>query len=464
MGDAPTVVVDTSRARYELGELLGQGGQGAVYRVRGRDLAVKLAPVRHAGVADRIRENVARVRRLPLQGLHVARPLRVLAEPHVGYVMELMTGMEPLESLTRPPANRVSDFAPWYLETGSIQRRLRLLANTADLLGELHARGMAYGDASPANIFVSDSPEHYETWLIDCDNISQGVSPRTVYTPGYAAPELFGGHVGSDSLTDSWSFAVVAVDTLCALHPFLGDYVHDGPPEFEEQAFRGELPWVDDALDAMNATGRGVPREMVLTRPLSELASQCFSKSRKDRSERPTIGAWAERLHSAADQLVICPDCGSGYYVNRVSCPWCDEPRPACAIANVYLRDPKLEDEKANPFQVVCGEAGKPRLIGRAVVQTGRVTPLTRWLLEGRTSWQPIVGLMLEGNAVRVSSIGDSAWALADRRSKKVRPLRPAGESISLGTAGRSWWWLRPENVTGLHRIVTFESVKRSGE
>ena len=34
-------VVDTDGVRYALGDCLGQGGQGAVYRVKGKPLAVK---------------------------------------------------------------------------------------------------------------------------------------------------------------------------------------------------------------------------------------------------------------------------------------------------------------------------------------------------------------------------------------------------------------------------------------
>ena len=301
----PTTVRDTSGSTYELGAVLGRGGQGAVLRVRGRPLAVKLSVAGTPTARSRVQESIARVKRLPLDGLHVARPLRALNAPHVGYVMELMTGMEPLSRLCNVPADHAADFVPWYLETGSLRRRLRLLGQASEVLAALHARGLTYGDASPANIYVSSDPDASEAWLIDCDNVSSGTSRRAVYTPGYAAPELFRSR-GSDSLTDAWSLATIAFETLCVLHPFVGDRVHDGDPSEEERAFRGELPWVD-APGGENEASRGLPRAMVLTPDLAALASACFGASREDRQQRPGVATWAEKLHRAADQTVMCP-------------------------------------------------------------------------------------------------------------------------------------------------------------
>lgn len=45
--------------------------------------------------------------------------------------------------------------AEGFLRTGGLHRRLRLLAKLARTLAKLHGRGLAYGDLSPANIFVS---------------------------------------------------------------------------------------------------------------------------------------------------------------------------------------------------------------------------------------------------------------------------------------------------------------------
>ena len=451
----PTAVRDTSGSTYELGAVLGRGGQGAVLQVRGRPLAVKLSVASTPTARSRVQESIARVKRLPLDGLQVARPLRALDAPHVGYVMELMTGMEPLSRLCPVPADNAADFVPWYLETGGLRRRLRLLGRASEVLASLHARGLTYGDAAPANIYVSSDSGAAEAWLIDCDNVTSGVSRRAVYTPGYAAPEVFRSR-GTDSLTDAWSLATIAFETLCVLHPFVGDRVHDGEPAEEERAFRGELPWVD-APDGENRASRGIPRSMVLTPDLAALVSACFGASRKDRQVRPGVSSWAEKLHRAADQTLLCPECGSSYYLNAKACPWCDRPRPGFALASVYLRDPALSDEMRNPFSLVCREPGRPRPVARVALVEGTPSQLSARVLQGSQGSESMVELTVNNHQLEVRGLERGAWVLR-HRSGKVLPLADKPEHLDLA-AGSRGWWLLPAKPAGLHRALAFEWI-----
>ncbi len=226
--------------------------------------------------------------------------------------------------------------------------------------------------------------------------------------------KLFRGHAGADSLTDAWSLATMVFETLCMLHPFVGDLVHDGPPEHEEQAFRGELPWVDDTEDSRNATSRGIPRELVLTRPLRQLASECFGASRLDRLRRPTVAAWAERLHQAADQVLLCPVCRSGYYINQSVCPWCEAPRPPFVLANVHLRDPALANDARTPLQLVCKQAGQPLVVARVIIQADRSTWLTTRHLGNAEKDSPQVSAWLEGDVLVLRGEDTTSFVLAN--------------------------------------------------
>ena len=96
-------VIDVNGIRYELAHLLGRGGQGAVYAVKGGRLAVKLVAGRGPNGRERIRNHLTHIRRLPLRDLALAKPLEMLRPPHTGYVMELLTGMVPIKSLLAPP-------------------------------------------------------------------------------------------------------------------------------------------------------------------------------------------------------------------------------------------------------------------------------------------------------------------------------------------------------------------------
>src|SRR5262249_50624883 len=152
----------------------------------------------------------AMVGRLPLEDLAVARPIEHLRSPDVGYVMELFTGMVPLRSLLRPPKD-VDSVVRWYFATGGLRRRLRLLARAAEVFAELHGRGLVYVDPSPDNVFVSDTVDVSEVRLIDTDNLRTSTTPgRTLYTPGYGAPEIVSETGAPNSLSDAYSFSLVA--------------------------------------------------------------------------------------------------------------------------------------------------------------------------------------------------------------------------------------------------------------
>lgn len=455
--DLPKSVVDTNGTKYAVGDLLGSGAQGTVYAVRDQALAIKIATAGSSLATQNLRENIARVKRLPLQGLNVARPLRALRQPLAGYVMELMTDMRPLASISRVPPDKTADLSRWYIDTGGLKRRLRLLARTADLFSELHSRGMSYGDASPHNIFISSDLSESEVWLIDSDNICQGVSRRALYTPGYAAPELLKGHLGSDTLTDAWSLAVLIFEILSGVHPLVGDMVNEGETELEDQAFAGELPWIDDQSDQRNASSMGIPRNMVMTKHLQQLAAECFGASRADRLKRPGAANWAEKLRLAADQTLVCSECSASYFPNARLCPWCGTPRPSFALVNVYLRDPgQLTNDSSTPFHVVCRTPGKPVSIARMTVQEGQSAQLLASHLTGGRDGTPLVDLSLDGPTLKVAGMDSCTYVLENRTSGKQRELNAKPIPLNL-SAGKTAWWLVPEQTEKLHRVAGFQ-------
>jgi DNA-binding helix-hairpin-helix protein with protein kinase domain len=317
-------VVDSTGAMHVLSKKIGVGGQGQVWLVEGGRRIVKLLDA--GGDAEALRRQLLFVRRLDLAGLHVARPIAVLKPPHVGYVAEFLVDMVSIKALMDTPT---ADLTRWYLDTGGVRRRLRLLANAGEALLGLHAKGVVYGDVSHNNVFVSGPVGATEAWLIDLDNLSyESDPPRAMFTPGYGAPEVVNRTAGSTTLSDAWAFAVLVWHTLTLGHPFVGDLVHDGEPELEEQAFAGRLPWVGHSTDARNQATTGLPADLVLGARLRDLARRTFEDGLTDRRRRPGVSEWVERLHTAADQTVVCPECSGSYFVPEANCPWCDAPRP----------------------------------------------------------------------------------------------------------------------------------------
>ena len=330
---AKRVARDTEGVEYELVERIGEGGQGVVFRTRYPGVLLKLSrrPLADPRVQAWFR-HVSWVARQGLEGLHIAAPVALIENQHnPGYVMELMDGLEPLGAMLEQSMRAVQEGngLEVYKSSGGVARRVRLLAKLARILAELHGRGLAYGDLSPANVFVSKSIEHDEVWLIDSDNIS--VSSREggqkIWSPQFGAPEIVRGASGINSLTDSWSFGVLAFQLISMTHPFKGDMVDQGAAELEEQALRGELPWIDHPTDRRNAFSGSLPRDQLLTIRLRVLFEQCFNAGRDEAGERPSMAAWAEGFEAGVALLAECDKergCGSSFLFNpRAQCSFC---------------------------------------------------------------------------------------------------------------------------------------------
>ena len=325
------IVIDRRGRRFTLSQLLGKGGQGTVYAVKeNQRVAVKILKARH-GYEVRLREQIEFVRTLDLSGIPIARPLETLREGKecpIGYTMELATGMNAFAQIAECPKGETHP-VEWYKKTGGLRRRLVLLAKLAEAVHRMHSKGLIYADLSPRNVLVSKSPEHNELLLIDADNLRYASSPaNTIGTPKYMAPELARREGFNNTLTDAWSFAVLAYQTLRQVHPLLGDWVVSGLADLEDQALCGHLPWVDHPTDDRNRSSDGLPSAEVIEPKLAVLFQKTFVDSLMDPLQRPGLGAWITKLEHAIGITLRCPDCGSTYYGTSKQCPWCRYKRP----------------------------------------------------------------------------------------------------------------------------------------
>jgi len=361
-------------------KVLGQGGQGVVFRTKDPDLAIKLVtdesgtPVTDEESVERYSKRFKRVRLLPLpESLNISVPAALL-QNNAGYVMQLLSEMVPFSHfwldgksaekigpddipawLSAMPENEAKKIVHYY-RTGGLRRRLHALYKCASLLARLHGNGMVYGDISPNNIFISEGLDDSSVWLIDADNIRFEITAvgSVVYTPKYGAPELVQGKDGGRPSSDCHAFAVVAFYLLSLIHPFVGKKV-DGTDEgdwadeenddedIEDKAYAGLLPWVDDQDDDSNSSDSGLPRSLLLTEKLTTLFEDTFGPGRTSPLLRPTIYHWPEALAQAADMTVTCPGCSMNYYYDFIhpeteghNCPYCKTQRPQVLIIESY--------------------------------------------------------------------------------------------------------------------------------
>jgi serine/threonine protein kinase len=311
-------VLDQHGQSYELTGRIGEGGQGSSARPTTPTFSSKLRATteeKRASWTNKIRA----LMRQPLEGLPIAHPLALITQPQPGYVMELMDGLAPMTELMQVATDALmsDDGLSGYVKTGGLLRRLKMLARLARVLAELHGRGL--WRSLSCNVFASQSLEYAEVWLIDADNVASQSrdGQQGVFTPDYGAPEILRGESGINTLTDSWSFAVMAYRILTLVHPLKGDVVLEGEPEREEAALRGELPWVDHPVDRSNALSIGLPREITLNAPLRALFERCFNAGLNSPGERPSLSEWADAFEAATGHCDQCESCGSTFFYTK---------------------------------------------------------------------------------------------------------------------------------------------------
>lgn len=454
--EQPREVTTLQGVRYRLDRKLGEGGQGAVFATNDKKYVVKRLRVRGDAAREKLRDQLAMVKRLPLDGLPVARPLDQLRPPHVGYVMEFASGMSAIEQLVHPP-NVCKPLVEWYIQTGGLRRRLMLLAKAAEIIARLHGKGLIYSDPSPGNIFISNDPGETEVWLIDADNLrASSVVEGSVYTPKYGAPELVKGKASASSLTDAHAFAVIAFQVLSLAHPLLGDMVNEGDPELEERALAGELPWIHDVNDDRNRCSSGLPRTITLSKQLSKDFSDTFGAGLNDPQNRPGLARWVEHLYRAADNTLLCSKCGFSYYRAEKECPVCDAPKPSHLVVRCQLWDPeRIKNTDVSGTRIekpgsVTSANGQPRIIDSMVIGVGEGVDISSRLACGDSKNSQELWLEVSQSDVTIEALSDKPWRLRSMDGKAERELSEGPLRIPLEQL--SGWYLMAGNSGKLHR------------
>lgn len=457
-----TVVRDAAGYVYPLGAMIGRGGQGVVHESVHGWMAVKRFTRTTGRSPEELQQRIASVRRLPLEHLAIARPLSVLVAPDSGYVMRLLTGMDPIRRLIRPPAGETR-VREWYQELGGLRRRLRLLGRLASTFAELHALGLTYGDPSPTNLLVSADVAASEVRLIDADNL-RVVNPSStarIFTPGYGAPELLQEAAGNTVASDVWAFAVVAFEVLTLQHPFIGAEVDEGEPELEDAAHRGELPWIDDPDDPGNraAPGQGLPRAVVLSPVLRRLFQQCFGPGRLAPEARPSAAEFAVAFRNAESMTLRCRRCSGGapttYYVSGTACPWCGQRRPPVVLARVGRWDPEAEvplEGAYGPTRLQVLEEGEDGSITLGPVQVATMAM-------GEPAATSILLVRLTGSGVEVRSRDGHSYDVRAPDGLTVQPLKPGGVRLPLPQEGDASWRVHADALERPHPFLSLTYV-----
>lgn len=291
-----------------VGELLGVGGQGAVYRARpadeGGDVAVKwYLP---ESQRDTLRTAITELVGLGPPSHHFLWPDDVVTRgDEFGYVMRL-----------RPPQFASVPKLLTRKVKVSFPGLVRAAHEVVSGFKALHAKGLHYCDISEGNLFVD---VHTGDVLI-CDNDNVGSSrrvPDVLGTARYMAPEVVRGAAKPSALTDHFSMAVLLFLLLVNEHPLVGATelsIHSFDTAAMNQLYGTSPLFVFDPEDHSNRPDPTVHRNALAFWPiyperLRKVFTQAFTEGLHDPSRRPTFGEWQAALTASEDTLMTCA-CG----------------------------------------------------------------------------------------------------------------------------------------------------------
>jgi len=281
-----TVARARKLGQYTLGEKLGEGGMGIVYRAEHemlrRPTAIKLLPPGRAG-----EDSLKRFEREVQQTARLTNPHTVSIYDYgrtpdglFYYVMEYLDGID-LEDLVR--------------ESGSMNpgRAVRTLRQVCAALAEAHGIGLIHRDIKPANVIlcerggIPDIAKVLDFGLVR--EITGSADPRLTAenvvhgTPQYLAPEAIRNADSIDARSDLYALGAV------------GYFLLTGTPVFSG---RGSLEVIHHHLQTApeppsKRLGKPIPPK------LEAVIMSCLAKNPDDRPE--SARALAEALRACDD-------------------------------------------------------------------------------------------------------------------------------------------------------------------
>ena len=256
--------------RYEVIGILGEGGMGAVYRVRDHELGEVIAlkvlrpeVAETEGALERFRREAKLARRVTHP--NVARTFDLGSLDGVRYLtMELIEG-EPL-------SRTISRGVP-------LAESLRIGAEIARGLAAAHAVGVVHRDLKPDNVMIANARVAITDFGIARQTGVIGDAAHSVGlvlgTPAYMAPEQVEGRE-LDGRADIYALGIVLYQMLTGELPFAGDT----PFAMAAARLHGDIP--DPAR-----------RDATLPAPIAALVRSALARKRED---RPDAQALVERL------------------------------------------------------------------------------------------------------------------------------------------------------------------------
>lgn len=327
-----------SGRKINLGQKIGDGGGGAVYRIADNaSLVVKL-------LAEPERSDIERVEAMVAKGVPpqagaakfvLAWPQEIVYDRHrqfAGFTMAAAAGPRPI-TLYKLANKREREQVVRNL---GFKSKLEIGANYAAAVDFLHRRGVVVGDINESNAMVSGNRC---VTVIDCDSMTIRANGRVHHTAfhkeDFLAPELRGVDLEKthrSPVHDMHAFAMLLwMMFMEGYNPFTGRWKGRGEqPRAVENACEGRFSY-DPACRELDPPADAPPWEAIPPR-LQTLFLTAFTDGIKDPLKRPKAADWNRALTAAVQDLVTCTGKPRHHHAAGLkSCPWCDYDRHLAA-------------------------------------------------------------------------------------------------------------------------------------
>lgn len=310
----PGRVVRTQHTNLEchVGELLGSGGQGEVYKAHlgGREVALKwyYPPSATASQKTALEELVKKG--APNSRFLWPIDLAAAADaPDFGYVMPIrearFRSVVDLMKRRIDPSFRALTTAGFELAHSFLQ---------------LHSKGLCYRDISFGNLFLD--PDTGEILVCDNDNVTVNGDgkPGVLGTPRFMAPEVVRGDALPSTETDLFSLAVLLFYLFHVHHPLEGRReaaIHSFDLPAMTKLYGTDPLFIFHPHDRSNEPLRGYHDNALDYWPiypqfLRDLFLRSFTDGLRDPANgRVREGEWRSAMVRLRDSIVYCAACGA---------------------------------------------------------------------------------------------------------------------------------------------------------
>ena len=352
---------------YTLGEFLGQGAEGEVFRLAESktDIVKILRLSKSESVNIQKRKALQRLARIENVSKHtrLMLPKELLDPPNIGYKMRYYPESMKLSALLEEPADLNAFKKMLKSRDENFMKRLKIAALLFKSLHFIHQEGLTFCDVSPGNVLVKK--DQIGIAFIDTDNlvVNNLFSPNVSGTLRYMAPEVVNSIKEASRYSDVYSMAILVFELLTFRHPFIGDDILKSNVEEEHKAFQGKHDYVlkENTTNAIRANQFKHLVDVYFTPKLRELFLTTFTKGKDTHFDRPTAEEFAFALYQAIDKLDYCEydTCGFPYDKTRfTACPLCKTISGEHDVFRVVLE--VHDDEKLVVSNVISEQVIKP--------------------------------------------------------------------------------------------------------